>query len=55
MTCIVGLISEDRVYVGADSASVDAGGLITRPTTVPKVFKRGPFIIGYTTPASINS
>ena len=49
MTCIIGLVSEDRVYVGADSASVDVHGLVTRPTLVPKVFKRGPFLIGYTT------
>jgi ATP-dependent protease HslVU (ClpYQ) peptidase subunit len=49
MTCVVGLISEDRVYIGADSASVDVSDLVTRPTNVPKVFKRGKFLIGYTT------
>jgi len=49
MTCIIGLVGKDRVYVGADSASVNVDKLITRPTNVPKVFKRGPFIIGYTT------
>ncbi len=49
MTCIIGLTEGETVYVGADSASVDSGNLITRPTKVRKVFKRGPFLIGYTT------
>lgn len=49
MTCIIGLAEGDRVYVGADSASVSTKDLITRPTNVPKVFRRGSFLIGYTT------
>lgn len=49
MTCIVGLVHEDHTYIGADSASVNPDSLIIRQTNVPKVFKRGPFIIGYTT------
>jgi ATP-dependent protease HslVU (ClpYQ) peptidase subunit len=48
MTCIIGLVGKDRVYVGADSASVNTTALVIRATKVPKVFKRGPFLIGYT-------
>ncbi len=47
MTCIVGLIEQDRVYIGADSAAV--AGWTRRQSLVKKVFRRGPFLIGYTT------
>lgn len=47
MTCIIGLIEKGNVYIGADSASIS--NLVIRATNVPKVFRRGPFIIGYTT------
>lgn len=47
MTCIVGLVERGTVYVGADSASV--AGWTSRVTRLPKVFRRGPFLIGYTT------
>ncbi len=47
MTCIVGLVHEDEVYIGGDSASV--GGWVVHETSLPKVFRRGEFIIGYTT------
>jgi ATP-dependent protease HslVU (ClpYQ) peptidase subunit len=54
MTCIVGLVEKSRrrgspatVYIGADSASVS--GWTSRVTRLPKVFRRGPFLIGYTT------
>jgi ATP-dependent protease HslVU (ClpYQ) peptidase subunit len=46
MTCIVGLAQDGKVYVGADSAS--SNGWMTRATKLPKVFKVGAFIIGYT-------
>jgi ATP-dependent protease HslVU (ClpYQ) peptidase subunit len=46
MTCIVGLVSGSTVYVGADSASVM--GWTSRVTRLPKVFQKGPFLIGYT-------
>lgn len=56
MTCIVGLVHAPRgsrgkapektVYIGADSASVL--GWTSRVTSLPKVFQRGPFLIGYT-------
>ena len=47
MTCIVGLVTEKRIYIGADSASVH--GWTRRQTRLEKVFRRGPFLIGYTT------
>jgi len=47
MTCIVGLVQKGTVYIGADSASVS--GWTSRITRLPKVFRRGPFLIGYTT------
>jgi len=47
MTCIVGLVDEDRVYIGGDSAAV--AGYETRETRLQKVFKSGQFVIGYTT------
>ncbi len=47
MTCIVGLVDRKTVYIGADSSSV--AGWTSRVTRLPKVFRRGPFLIGYTT------
>jgi len=47
MTCIVGLVERGTVYIGGDSASV--AGWTSRVTRLPKVFRRGPFLIGYTT------
>ena len=47
MTCIVGLIHKKKVYIGGDSAGV--GGLHLDVRADPKVFKNGPFLIGYTT------
>ncbi|MEM1031860.1 MAG: hypothetical protein AAGN82_16035 [Myxococcota bacterium] len=47
MTCVVGLVAGGRVYVGVDSAAV--AGWTRRVTEVKKVFRRGPFLIGYTT------
>jgi len=49
MTCIVGLVSDGHVYMGADSASVSLNQLTCRPTRIRKLFRRGPFLIGYTT------
>lgn len=46
-TCIVGLIDDGGVYIGADSAGVgDDGSLLLRDDK--KVFRRGPFLIGFT-------
>lgn len=47
MTCIVGLRTKERVYIGGDSASVS--GWTRRKTAQAKVFRKGPFLIGYTT------
>jgi len=47
MTCIIGLIKNDKVYIGGDSAGV--GGLNITIRKDPKVFKVGDFIIGCTT------
>lgn len=47
MTCIVGLVNEGKVYMGADSAGVGGLDIVTRKD--PKVFLNGEFLIGYTT------
>lgn len=49
MTCIIGLAHEGTVYIGADSASGTDGTWEVRATKVPKVFRLGDFLIGYTT------
>jgi ATP-dependent protease HslVU (ClpYQ) peptidase subunit len=46
MTCIVGISHRGRVYMGGDSAAVQ--GWTRRKTALKKVFRRGPFLIGYT-------
>lgn len=46
MTCIVGLEYKGKVYIGGDSAGVS--GLSIRIRSDTKVFKRGPFIMGFT-------
>ena len=46
MTCIVGVVEGDSVYIGADSAAV--GGSLIRALKRPKVFRNGPFVIGFT-------
>lgn len=47
MTCIVGVVDGGRIYMGGDAASVQ--GWTRRQTKLRKVFRRGPFLIGYTT------
>jgi len=47
MTCVVGLAEKGKVYIGVDSASVQ--GWTRRTTNLRKVFRTGPFLIGYTT------
>jgi hypothetical protein len=47
MTCIVGLESGGNVYIGADSAATSGLALCVRADT--KVFRNGPFLIGFTT------
>src|SRR5918996_699231 len=47
MTCIVGVIQNEKVYIGADSAGVSKDNIVIRID--PKVFKVGEFIMGCTT------
>lgn len=47
MTCIVGIVDERKVVIGADSAGV--GGLDIQNRKDVKVFTNGPFVIGCTT------
>lgn len=46
MTCIVGLVHQDSVWVGGDSAGVAGYSLSVRADE--KVFRRGPFVMGFT-------
>lgn len=46
MTVIVGLAHAGKVYMGGDSAAVEGWNLTL--TAAPKVFIRGPFIMGFT-------
>ena len=46
MTCIVGLVSKGKVYIGADSLGSD--GFTQQIRKEPKVFKNGDFLIGCT-------
>ena len=47
MTCIVGLETPNGIMMGCDSAAVGGGNIFT--TRLKKVFKRGKFLIGYST------
>lgn len=47
MTCIAGVVDGGRVYVGGDSAGVS--GWFSLARSDEKVFKNGPFIMGFTT------
>ena len=46
MTCIVGLVQDGKIYLGGDSAATDSWE--TRASRLKKVFRRGEFLIGYT-------
>ena len=46
MTCVIGLIENGRVYIGADSQA--ATGWDKQTVAHPKVFKTDRFLIGYT-------
>jgi ATP-dependent protease HslVU (ClpYQ) peptidase subunit len=46
MTCIVGLVEGDTVWVGGDSAGV--GGLDLTVRADQKVFRNGPMLFGFT-------
>jgi ATP-dependent protease HslVU (ClpYQ) peptidase subunit len=45
MTCIVGVVSDGKVYIGGDSAGVNAEGHLQLRKD-PKVFKNGEYLIG---------
>lgn len=47
MTCIVGYVEGGVVHLGADSLGVGGNSKTTRADK--KVFRRGPFVIGFTT------
>lgn len=47
MTVIVGLAQKNRVYLGGDSAGVSGLQLTVRAD--PKVFRNGPYVMGFTT------
>lgn len=47
MTAIVGLVHDDRVYIGGDSAGVSGWQLTVRADA--KVFRNGPYVFGFTT------
>lgn len=46
MTCIVGVVHKDAIYMGGDSAAV--GGLRIETRADAKVFVNGPMIFGFT-------
>lgn len=46
MTCVVGLVEKDYVYIGADSMGSDRYSKTHRADK--KVFKNGPFLFGFT-------
>lgn len=46
MTCIVGLVENDTVYIGGDSAGVSGYFLNVRADR--KVFRNGDFVMGFT-------
>ncbi|MEZ2446086.1 hypothetical protein AB6805_30430 [Chitinophaga sp. RCC_12] len=46
MTCIIGVVSKGKVFIGGDSAGVDGNDMMIRKDE--KVFKIGEFIFGCT-------
>ena len=49
MTCIVGLVDKSNIYLGGDSAGINAFNLSISIRNDVKVFINGPFIMGFTT------
>lgn len=49
MTCIIGYIDKDGVYIGGDSAAVSEDDLSYNIIADTKVFQKGDFIFGYST------
>jgi ATP-dependent protease HslVU (ClpYQ) peptidase subunit len=48
MTCVVGLVEDGVLLIGADSAGVDSHYNIEKRAD-SKVFRSGPYLMGYTT------
>lgn len=46
MTCIAGLVHEGKVCIGGDSAGIEGYHLVPRADS--KVFRNGPYLIGFT-------
>jgi hypothetical protein len=46
MTIVAGLVSDNKVYIGADSLSVSDDGSCCIDTTTPKVFRIGEYVFG---------
>lgn len=49
MTCIVGYIDKEGVYIGGDSAAISEDDLSYNIRSDEKVFSKGEFIFGYST------
>lgn len=49
MTCIIGYIDKEGVYIGGDSAAVSQEDLSYNIRSDEKVFTKGEFIFGYST------
>lgn len=47
MTCIVGFVEGDTIWMGGDSAGVSGWDLVIRADQ--KVFRNGPMVLGFTT------
>lgn len=47
MTCIIGMVDKNKVYIGGDSAGVSGYNVIIRSDA--KVFRNGPMLMGFTT------
>ncbi|WP_245320978.1 hypothetical protein [Bradyrhizobium sp. NAS96.2] len=48
MTCIVGLVDKGQVFIGGDSAGVNAERLALVVRNDRKVFRNGDFVMGFT-------
>jgi len=48
MTCIIGVVEKGQTYIGGDSALSTSGTWEVRASKLPKVFRIGKFIIGFT-------
>ena len=49
MTCVAGIALDGKVTMGADSAGGGGNGWGIRAVAVPKAFRKGPMLMGYTT------